>query len=59
MQNLIAVPDKIIIIVGLLRSGKTMLRNALGSHHDIAILPSGFIFTILAKKNLSNGGGGI
>jgi len=40
----ISIPEKIIIVGGLPRTGKTLLRNALGSHSQIAFTPSGLNF---------------
>ena len=44
MATNIDLPEKVIIIGGLPRSGKTMLSNALGSNSQIAIPPSAFHF---------------
>lgn len=44
MATNIDLPEKVIIIGGVPRSGKTMLSNALGSHSQIAIPPSAFNF---------------
>ncbi len=44
MLGRVAVPDKVIIIGGLPRSGKTILSGALGSHSQIAIPESALNF---------------
>ena len=40
----ITIPEKIIVTGGLPRSGKTMIRDILGSHSQIAHVPSAFSF---------------
>ncbi|MBW8039162.1 MAG: sulfotransferase [Planctomycetes bacterium] len=49
--------DKMIIIGGLPRSGKSLLRNLIGSHSQITILPSGFsFFHYFSEKKFSERG---
>ena len=38
------IPDRIIVVGGLPRTGKTILRNTLGSHSQIAFTPTALNF---------------
>ena len=58
MPEQIQIPDKIIIVGGLPRTGKTILRNALGSHSQIAFTPSGFNFFYWFSENKFHARGG-
>jgi hypothetical protein len=58
MKNQVLIPNKIIITGGLPRSGKTIIRNALGSHSQVAFAPSGFnFFYYFSKENYNKRGG--
>lgn len=52
------IPDKIIVVGGLPRTGKTILRNTLGSHGQIAFTPTAFnFFYWFSKESYANRGG--
>jgi len=58
MDRRIELPEKLIIIGGLPRSGKTMLSNVIGSNSQIAIPQSGFgFFNFFSEEQYKSRGG--
>ena len=52
------IPDRIIIVGGLPRTGKTLLRNTLGSHSQIAFTPTALnFFYWFSNKSFTERGG--
>ena len=51
MLKKITIPDKIIITGGLPRSGKTIIKNVLDAHSQVAHVPSGFNFFYWFSKD--------
>ena len=52
------IPDRIIVVGGLPRTGKTILRNTLGSHSQIAFTPTAlnFFFWFSRERFFQRGG---